>query len=365
MRGQIKRVVVDPAFENASLPIEISQKLNIEIEYMTKDALTKSIQKLPDNELFIEAKTILFFTENRGSMFRKCPGSKGVLCCNYYTINSVSGCPFDCSYCILQHYIYNNPFITVFLNREKSIEEMGEMLKNHSHVRVGTGELADSLAFDDFLDESGFFLKAISEKGWQDKVTFEFKTKSAEVDLLIENMKKYPEVDAVAGFSVNIDDFSLREEIDVAKVDERLKAALKVIDAGGTVAIHFDPMIMIDRYYDSYINLAEKIFTMLPGDKIRWISMGGFRHTLSLTATIKKRFPDSILLCGEMFPSDSDNKLRYLASQRRRFYTGIKDKIESIVKDAPLYICMDKSFIWEDIKMTPKKPSLREVFSSK
>ncbi len=365
MRNWIEKIVVDPEFKGALLPVEIAGKLNIEIEYLTKDELTKSIQKLPDTELFIKAKKILFFTENRGSMFKKCPGSKGVVCCNYYTINSVSGCPFDCSYCILQHYIYNNPFITVFLNREKSVEEMREMLKTHSHIRVGTGELADSLAFDDFLDESGFFLKAITENGWQDKITFEFKTKSAEVDLLIENIKKYPEVDTVVGFSVNIDEFSLREEINVAKVNERLKAALKVIDAGGTAAIHFDPVIMIDRYYESYIRLAEKIFTMLPSDKIRWISMGGFRHTLSLTATIKKRFPDSMLLCGEMFPSDSDNKLRYLASQRRKFYKGIKNKIESIMKEPPLYICMDKTFIWEDIEMTPKTSSLREIFLSK
>lgn len=361
----IKRIVVDPEVKNYALAERVGQKLGIVPEFHTKEELLAEVSSMGLDEMFKRSKQTLFFTENRGSFFKKCPGSKGVVCCNYYTINSVSGCPFDCSYCILQHYIKNNPFISVFLNREKAIEEMEEFLREHDHIRVGTGELADSLALDDLLDETGFFMNAIKEKGWEKRVTFEFKTKSVTVDRLIENFKKNPELDIVVGFSMNRPEFTASEEIDTAPIKERLEAIKRVIEAGMRVAIHFDPVVMLERNLEGYRALCEMIFSSIDSDRVAWISMGGFRHTLSLTAIIKERFPRSTLLAGEMFPSDKDNKLRYLATIRRRFYRVVREEIAKHVKNPPLYLCMEKSFMWDDLSMdlrSMSKGELKEIF---
>ena len=67
----------------------------------------------------------------------------------------------------------------------------------------------------------------------------------------------------------------------------------------------------------------------------------------------------SLLLRGEMFPSDSDNKLRYLAFQRRKFYAAFNARISRFFKGTPpLYMCMEKAFMWSDMKM----PLPEEVF---
>jgi len=365
MKPLIEKVVVSPDCTHYELPGKIAQKLGLELFVMSKEELIKEISSLPEKRMFALSKRILFFTENRGSFFKKCPGSKGVLCCNYFTINSVSGCPFDCSYCILQHYIQNNPFITIFLNREKAIDEMEEFLKSANHIRVGTGELADSLALDHLLDETGFFMKAIEERGWQDRVQFEFKTKSNEVDGFVKNLKKYPGLDIVAGFSMNIEEYRQKEELYTATIDERLDALKRVTNHGAKIAIHFDPILMLEPFMEKYMTLIDKIFTTIDRDKVVWISMGGFRHTLSLSSTIRRRFPESYLLVGEMFPSDKDNKLRYLSSIRRRFYKAFKEKIGEYMDNPPLYICMEKKFIWDDIDMNiseMKKESLKKLF---
>ena len=352
MRPEIRKIVIDPEFKNAELPHKIAEKLSLEPEFMTKDELLDEIRRNPGVDLFKTAKKVLFFTENKGRFLKKCPGSKGVVCCNYYTINSVTGCPYDCSYCILQHYIGNNPFITVFLNKEKAIEEIVSFLAKNRFLRVGTGELADSLALDHLLDESGFFIGELSKRSLFDRVQFEFKTKSAEVERLLEVKKLYPEANIVAGFSVNVPRFSANEEPGTATLEERMNAAAQLQKAGVKVAIHFDPVLMLEELFDDYMQLIDSIFSRLDPEKIAWISMGGFRHTLALTETIIERNPQSLLLRGEMFPSDSDNKLRYLAFIRRRFYAAFNERISRFFKgNPPLYMCMEKAFMWSDMKM--------------
>lgn len=352
MRPEIKKIVIDPEFGNAELPHRIAEKLALKPEFMTKDELLDEIRRNPGEDLFKTAKKMLFFTENKGRFLKKCPGSKGVVCCNYYTINSVTGCPYDCSYCILQHYIGNNPFITVFLNKEKAIEEIVSFLAGNRFLRVGTGELADSLALDHLLDESGFFIGELSKRSLFDRVQFEFKTKSAEVERLLEVKDLYPDSNIVAGFSVNVPRFSAHEEPGTATLEERMSAARQLQAKGVKVAVHFDPVLMLDELFDDYMQLIDSIFSRLDPEKIAWISMGGFRHTLALTETIIERNPQSLLLRGEMFPSDSDNKLRYLAFLRRRFYNAFNGRISRFFKaNPPLYMCMEKAFMWSDMKM--------------
>ncbi len=357
MRPVIDRIVIDPQYRHHRLPFDIAKELNIEPEFMSKDELVEHVRENPGEDLFKTAKRILFFTENKGKFLKKCPGSRGVLCCNYYTINSVTGCPYDCSYCILQHYIENNPFITVFLNREKAMDEMEEFLKTHERIRVGTGELADSLGLDHLLDESGFFLREIEKRGLTDKVQFEFKTKSAEIERLLDAYSKHSSVDTVAGFSVNIPEFNEKEEPGTVPIADRIEAAQKLSKAGIKIAIHFDPIVMLDRFFDDYIKLINDIFSRLDNSKVVWISMGGFRHTLSMTSTVYNRFPDSFLLQGEMFPSDSDNKTRYLAASRRRFYNAFIEEISKYFNgNPPLYMCMEKQFLWDDTGLKTFKP---------
>lgn len=354
MKPYIEKLVIDPEFKDAGFPLQVAEKLGLKPRYMTKSELVAEIRENPGEDLFKTAKKVMFFTENRGRFLKKCPGSKGVVCCNYYTINSVSGCPFDCSYCILQHYIENNPFITVFLNRSRAIDEISEFVKENGHIRVGTGELADSLALDFLLDESGFFVSELAKRSLSGRVQFEFKTKSAEIERLLEVKSRYPEADIVAGFSMNVPRFRDLEETGTATIGERLSAALRLQKAGVKVAIHFDPILMLDSLFDEYMELIKTIFTTLQPSEIAWISMGGFRHTLALTETIQRRMPGSFLFRGEMFPSDTDNKLRYLAPVRRRFYKAFFDRISSFFDgNPPLYMCMEKAFMWNDTGMKP------------
>ena len=353
----IKKVVIDPQFKDHELPHKIAEQLNITPVFMTKEELIEQTIAQKD-DLFRTAKQTLFFTENSGKFLKQCPGSRHSLCCNYMTINSVTGCPFDCSYCILQHYIANNPFISVFLNRHRAIEEMKEALKTAPFLRVGTGELADSLALDALLGESEFFLSHIAaDPLLREKVQFEFKTKSVEIDWLLEAIHRYPHLHTVAGFSVNLPEIQQSDELYTAPIEERIIAMNRIIDAGSKIAIHFDPVIMFPQFHEPYKNLAKQLFSAINPKKVAWISMGGFRYSHEMEATFRKRWPNSLLPTGEMFIGNDDGKQRYLATVREAFYKELKETIGSFYPDRnpPLYICMDKPFLWERCSMTPPK----------
>src|SRR4030067_2478565 len=95
-------------------------------------------------------KKNLLVTENKGSFLKKCPGTKEMICCNYFFLNYATNCPIDCSYCIMQEYLYNNPILKIFSNVDGMLKELENLLKKNSskYFRIGTGELSDSLAFD-------------------------------------------------------------------------------------------------------------------------------------------------------------------------------------------------------------------------
>ncbi|MFN3660194.1 MAG: radical SAM protein, partial [Brevinematales bacterium] len=344
----IQRLFYDPKVDPSKVE-EISSRLGISPLEASKEELIETVKALPLEEKFLWGKSTLFLTTQKGRFLKKCPGSPGVVCCNYYTINTISGCPFDCTYCILQNYIENNPFITAFVNREDMIPEIAHYLSRFSKLRFGTGELTDSLVLDSVLEESLFFLRMIHEQQWENRITMEFKTKSAAIDSLLEGKKRYPHVDVVVGFSVNIPTVTEHEEYKTAPFEERLKAMRRLQRDGIPVAIHFDPILMIEDLLPAYKQLAKEIFSHLDHRLIRWISLGGYRHTLSLAPVIEKRFPHSLLLAGEMFPSESDHKYRYFKPMRRSFYQEIIRTIQAIFTSAPLYLCMEKDFILDGV----------------
>jgi len=348
----IQRLFVDKELHSSEWE-PIAEKLNLTPLPITKDELTNLTRTMPIEEKFLWGKSSLFLTRQKGKFLKKCPGSTGVLCCNYFTLNTTSGCPFDCSYCILQNYIENNPFITAFVNREDMVDEIDSYLRSHPKLRVGTGELADSLALDHILEESRFLLRTIHQHQWTNRITLELKTKSANITPLLAAHNDYPTVDVVVGFSVNIDSFTSSDEERTAPIEERIQAMQKLQSHGIDIALHFDPIVMLDELLPLYKRLAEKLMTSLDHTHIRWISLGGYRHTLTLSPTIEERFPHSLLLAGEMFPSESDHKYRYLHSIRRMFYTEIITTIRANFPQALLYLCMEKPFIWAEIGITP------------
>jgi spore photoproduct lyase len=295
-------------------------------------------------DYFGSAKKKLFLAKHKGEFLKKCPGSEGQVCCNYFVINFASNCPMDCSYCYLQEYLADNPALKVFSNVDDLIDEADATLKKHRGMffRIGTGEITDSLALEPYTGMVREILPYFAE---QPNVLLELKTKSDCVDGLLD---LDPKGRVVVAWSMNpqrvIDD----DEQATASLTERLNAARRVQDAGYRLGFHFDPMVEYPGWERDYHSMIEQIFATIDWRKLSWVSLGVLRDTPGLKRTMRERFSQSRLLTGEQVLCP-DGKLRYYQPLRVAMYRQMVGWIRRVAPTVKVYLCMESREVWEQV----------------
>ena len=303
-----------------------------------------------------DGKQVLYLAPNKGKFLRKCPGTMGLVCCNYWVIDLAEGCAIDCSYCILQGYL-NDYRIRLATNLDDLMAEIDCELANKSGpIRIGTGELSDSLMFGSALGLEKDLIEFIRLRP---QATLELKTKTDNVDTLLE---LEPAENVVIAWSLNTPLVVGADEKGSATLDERLTAVAKATKAGWNVAFHFDPIIYQPDWQDEYRKVIDKMF-QAANNNIKWISLGAFRYHPSLKPVIRERFPESDILNAE-FVLCPDNKMRYVKPIRQELFKTIKGYIDAIAPATPVYLCMEGLEMWEAVfGGSPSKVcALGEVF---
>ncbi|PIQ96200.1 MAG: radical SAM protein [Nitrospinae bacterium CG11_big_fil_rev_8_21_14_0_20_56_8] len=297
------------------------------------------------DDVFGECKSRLVLSRFPGSFLKKCPGiSPGMVCCNYYVVNLLKNCIYDCSYCFLQEYLQNNPFLVAFVNIEDLLGELeAEFSAYPGRVfRVGTGELTDSLALDTVVPYSRTLLPFFNR---QQNAVLELKTKSDRV----ENLLAHPDPsNVIVSWSINPPQIVAEEEKGTPSLTARLNAARLCRDHGYRIGFHLDPILLFPGWEEAYRELIRELFReMAPGD-IEWISLGSFRYRAPLKQIIKERHPGSRLFTGEHVPS-KDGKFRYLRPLRNRAYDTIRRYLREVSPNLNIYLCMETREIWEGV----------------
>src|SRR5215471_9937877 len=129
-------------------------------------------------------KRRLVVKHRRAPFLMACPaGSAKFACCGYLVLILASNCPMDCSYCFLQEHVANNPAFQLYSNFSDSFDELDRLAHSAPgrHFRVGTGELADSLAMDSLTGISYDLIEFVRSR---EHLTLEFKTKTDEIENL-------------------------------------------------------------------------------------------------------------------------------------------------------------------------------------
>ncbi|WAC06686.1 MAG: hypothetical protein OS130_10535 [Thermodesulfobacteriota bacterium] len=335
-----RKIYIHPAVLNDPITQGIVEKLpEIPVEVQSKPRIKAEEETDP-----VEAgKQIWFLTSSPGQLVKECPATPRQLCCRYRVINIITNCPIDCSYCILQGYL-NNPFITINVNLEDIKGQVTELLRSDpQHIfRIGTGELSDSLALEEYTGFSfllaSFFLSR--KNGF-----FEIKTKSHHIE---ELLKLDPQGKVGISWSVNPEDIIQQEEKGASTLALRLKAAARGMERGYLIGFHFDPIIHYPGWEEKYHAVVNAIYASLKPDRIIWISVGGFRYPRFLKPIIRERFPQSNILCGELLPG-RDGKFRYLKTIRVEMYRKIVDWIRAYNPKQFIYLCMESAEVWDQV----------------
>ncbi len=284
-------------------------------------------------------KPLLFIVKEIWDFFKPCPCTKQHIRCGYFILNLGFGCPFDCSYCYLQHY-QNFPGIILPANMNDFIRRTAGVLKNQkTAIRIGTGEFCDSLALDSFTLYSRELIRFFAKQN----VFFELKTKSACIENIITEK---PSKNIVISWSVNPEFFVIREELSTAPLAERINAAQIVQNHGFSIGFHFDPIIYFSGWQEAYQRVIEKIYLNLR-PPFAWISLGTLRFHRDLKGIIEKRFPGSRIEYGELLLG-KDKKMRYPDFLRVEMYRHMIKIIRAYDAKTPLYLCMETESVWRE-----------------
>ncbi|MBI4527665.1 MAG: radical SAM protein [Deltaproteobacteria bacterium] len=291
-----------------------------------------------------EGKKRLVLMRHKGEFLKKCPGSDGQVCCNYFVINFASNCPMECSYCYLQDYLASNPALKLFSNVGDLIDEAQALLSRHrkSFFRIGTGEITDSLALDPYVGTSADLIPFFAE---QPNALLELKTKSDRVEGLLA---LDPKGRVVVSWSMNPPGVIEQEEHLTASFEERLAAARRCQETGYKLGFHFDPIVEYPGWEEDYRTMVETIFAVIDHRRVAWVSMGVLRNTPALKRIMRQRFPSSRLICGEQILCP-DGKMRYFQPLRVSMYRKMLGWIRAASPTVFVYLCMESKDVWNQV----------------
>ncbi|MEI6614297.1 MAG: spore photoproduct lyase family protein [Chrysiogenales bacterium] len=291
----------------------------------------------------------------KGSFIKHCPCSPGTVTCGYFNLNLQTGCLFDCSYCILQAYLEDKTQAVFYTNWTDLEDELQKFLSVNKEVRIGTGELSDSLAYESIYPTAKRILELF--RHFPDTV-FEFKTKAAHVRALLA-VKEIPK-NIVVSWSLNPTPIIKNEELLTPTLSKRLLAMEAIQKKGYKVGIHFDPLILFPNWQKHYRELISRLTAVIRPERIAWWSLGALRFPPALKKHIF-RHPDSQLFWGELIQGQ-DGKYRYFKPLRLELFRFIKDEIKKqVTKEIPLYLCMEDTDTWQEI--FPKIPAREETIN--
>jgi spore photoproduct lyase len=272
---------------------------------------------------------------HKGRFLKPCPGTRNYLCCGYHVLNLVLGCPSRCTYCILKYYL-GEQGMTLWVNLDDALREIRSFLRDHHGIiRIGTGELADSLALERWVPSSGRLITFFRD---QPAAILELKTKSANVDALLDIAHGEH---TVISWSLNPRSVIEKFEPGTSSLATRLEAARRCQERGYPIGLHFDPMVWTEHWQDEYYELVREVFEILDSRRVIWISLGALRYPSSLHELL---VPSGLGL-GELIPG-LDGKLRYLRPLRTRMFRNMMKWIRELGGDVFVYLCMESSALW-------------------
>ncbi|MEA3346553.1 MAG: hypothetical protein U9Q21_00495 [Candidatus Auribacterota bacterium] len=208
--------------------------------------------------------------------------------------------------------------------------------------------MTDSLVFDHITEYSPVIIDFFRS---YPKSTFEFKTKSDNIDLLLKTRHNG---NIVVGWTFNPQYIIDRAEFYTASLRQRIKAAQKCTKAGFKIAIHFDPIIYFSGWEKHYEPLVNMLFDRIKAKNIAWISLGTLRISVRLKKVIENRFPESDLLNEEIILG-YDEKLRYRYEKRRDIYKKMMTWIQKRSKKVKIYLCMEDHSMCQNCQTLPQK----------
>ncbi|HJU09534.1 MAG TPA: hypothetical protein VJ728_01590, partial [Candidatus Binataceae bacterium] len=241
-------------------------------------------------------------------------------------------------------HLANNPAFQIYANYHDAFDELDRLARADSarSFRIGTGELADSLALDSLTGISRDLVSYFSE---HPNLMLELKTKTDEIDNLLE---LDPRGRTLVSWSLSPNHVFVSSERNSAPPESRIDAARRVLAAGYKVGFHLDPVIAYPGAAQDYLALLDDVFDAVQPKDIAFFSIGGLRMTPGLRSAARRRFPDDLMLLGEDVLGE-DGRYRTFTPLRFQLFSRLRERIAKASANLPVYLCMESASAYRRI----------------
>ena len=254
---------------------------------------------------------------------------------NVYYNTPILNCLYNCDYCYLQG-MYDSGNLVVFVNEDDMMDAIDNKVSNpidpSKPTIISISYNTDLLAMENLFPLARRWINYINGKG---NVAIEIRTKSS-LFHAIKDIK--PSDNVILSWTLSPEIICAKYESTAPPLNKRVEALKNALDSGWQVRICFDPIILIDDWFETYSEFLNKLFQEVDGSGIRDVTLGVFRMNKDYFNKIRKRDPRS-----DIFFSDYSIENNIIVVDNEKRITAI-DKLENILLK---FLSKDKILTWK------------------
>jgi spore photoproduct lyase len=293
------------------------EKMGMEIRETTSHNQVRNIPGDNDLQKYRNAKSTLVVGIRKTLKFDTSKPSAE------YAIPLATGCMGHCHYCYLQTTLGSKPYIRAYVNVEDIFEQAQKYMDERAPeiTRFEASCTSDIVGIDHLTHT---LKKTIEFIGKSKHGHLRFTTKYDHVDHLLDADHQGK---TRFRFSINSDYVAKNFEPGTSTVEERINAAVKIVEAGYPLGFVLAPLYLHDDWQEGYLDMFKLLDEKIP-EKYRpeiTFELIQHRYTKPAKKVIEKRYPKSKLEMDEekrrykwgrygigkyIYPKDEEAELR-------------------------------------------------------
>lgn len=267
------------------------KKLNIEIRQTTSHNQIRNLPGENDFQKYRIAKQTLVVGIRKTLKFDTSKPSAE------YAIPLATGCMGHCHYCYLQTTLGSKPYVRTYVNLNEIFAQAEKYITERKpEITRFEASCTSDIVGIDHLTHS--LRKAIEFIGQTDYGRLRFTTKFSHVDHLLD--AKHNQKTRFR-FSINSPYMIRTFEFNTASLEERIKAAIQVAQAGYPLGFVVAPLYLHQDWKQGYLELFQILKEMLPPKNTQDLTFELIQHRFTKPAkrVIEKNYPHTKLEMNE------------------------------------------------------------------
>ena len=249
---------------------------------------------------------------------------------NFY-FSHILNCPYDCRYCFLQG-MYRSAHYVLFVN----YEDFQSAILNTLDATTGdvyffSGYDGDSLALESITGFAAEFIPFFEKhpRGW-----LELRTKSASIAPLLT---REPIRNCIVALSFVPETIGRALDHKVPPLDQRIRAARKLVERGWCLGLRFDPMIYCENFREAYRDLILNIFSKINTKAVHSVSVGAFRMPRDYFHRVEKLYPYEPLFASPLV--DRQGMVSYESALEKEMRQFLQTELTQHVPENVIFPC--------------------------